>query len=64
MYKFLNICKLNAPVIVNAPIHILVSIGQGEGETKWKGWPIDLYISLDCNFIIVKVYIFHIIKFK
>jgi hypothetical protein len=34
IYIFLNMCKLNAPVIVNAPIHILVNIGQGEGDTK------------------------------
>jgi hypothetical protein len=37
IYIFLNICKLNAPVIVNAPIQILVNIGQGEGDTKWNG---------------------------
>ena len=43
-------CKLNAPVIVNAPIHILVNIGHGEGDTKWKGWPTDLYIFLVVNF--------------
>ena len=52
MYIFLNICKLNAPVIVNAPIHILVNIGQGEGETKWKGWPTDLYKVLASKLII------------
>ena len=43
---------LNAPVIVNAPIHILVKIGQGEGDTKWNGWPTDLYIVLVCKLII------------
>ena len=61
IYIFLNMCKLNAPVIVNAPIHILVNIGQGEGDTKWKGWPTDLYIFLDCKFMIIKVYKFHTI---
>lgn len=48
-------------MIVNAPIHILVNIGQGEGETKWNGWPTDLNKSLDSKFIIIKVYIYRII---
>jgi len=35
----LNICILNAAEVVSDNRLIVVKIGQGDGETKWKGCP-------------------------
>ena len=40
---------------------MLVKIGQGEGDTRWKGWPTDLYIVLASKLIIFFIYLYHII---
>jgi hypothetical protein len=33
-----KLCIDNAPVVVKDHKLILVFNGQGEGDTKWKGW--------------------------
>jgi hypothetical protein len=38
IYPLLNICIDNAPFTVKVNNDILVYNGQGEGDTKWKGW--------------------------
>ena len=40
---------------------MLIKIGQGEGDTKWKGCPTDLYIVLASKLIIFYIYLYHII---
>jgi len=35
---WLNPCIDNTPLVVNVNKDILVYRGQGEGDTKWKGW--------------------------
>jgi hypothetical protein len=38
MYAKVKLCIDKAVLAVNESKDILVYIGQGEGETKWKGW--------------------------
>jgi len=33
-----KLCMLKTPVVVRVSKFKLTNIGQGEGETKWKGW--------------------------
>lgn len=36
-------CIVKTPVLVSVRSDILVNIGQGEGETRWKGWAWKLF---------------------
>ena len=41
----LKLCIDNAPLVVNINKEILVYNGQGEGDTKWKGWSWKLLLT-------------------
>ena len=38
MFAPLKACIVNTPLVVKVNSAIQVNIGQGEGDTKWKGW--------------------------
>jgi len=38
LYAEENACIVNTPVVVRESKFIPVQTGQGEGDTKWKGW--------------------------
>ena len=38
LYELLKLCIDNAPLRVKLNRLKLVQKGQGEGDTKWKGW--------------------------
>jgi hypothetical protein len=37
-FALLKPCIVNTPVVVKVSNAILVNKGQGDGDTKWKGW--------------------------
>ena len=34
----MNPCIVKTPLVVKVNNALLVNIGQGDGDTKWKGW--------------------------
>ena len=38
MYEEWKLCIDNAALVVNTNNAVLVFTGQGDGDTKWKGW--------------------------
>lgn len=36
--ELLKPCITKTPEVVSVKIDMLVSMGQGEGDTRWKGW--------------------------
>ena len=59
VFALLKPCIVKTPVVVNVNNEILVNIGQGDGDTKWKGWAWKL---LRVKFVIVifSIYIYKI----
>ena len=56
----------NAALVVKFNKFILVLRGQGDGDTKWKGWSFSnnllrtkLFILNTINITIILIYIFH-----
>jgi hypothetical protein len=43
-FALLKPCIVNTPLVVNVNNAIQVYIGQGEGDTKWKGWAWNLLL--------------------
>ena len=41
----LKLCIDNAALVVTFNIHILVYKGQGDGDTRWKGWSWKLLLT-------------------
>ena len=52
---WLKPCMVETAEVVVLQSAILVSIGQGDGETKWKGWDGKLLLI---RFIMLFVYLF------
>ena len=49
-------CILETPEVVMANNDKLVFAGQGEGETKWKGW--------DWKLLLIKLVMAHVKKYN
>jgi hypothetical protein len=57
IYVLWKLCRLNAVLVVRLNKAILVYKGQGEGDTKWKGWSWKLLlISWEIEFTKKHVY--------
>jgi len=51
---WLKACIVNTPLVVKVNSAIQVNIGQGDGDTRWKGWAWKLLLF---KFVIICIYI-------
>ena len=56
-----KLCIVKTPEVVKVNKLMQVKIGQGEGDTKWKGWP---WKALLLKFDIIKNYFVNTIKLE
>ena len=59
----LNPCIVNTPLVVKVNSDIHVYIGQGEGDTRWKGWAWKLLLVKFVTYLIIK-FIFFVIPIR